>query len=72
MTGYLIEKALSVDNIFVFLMIFSYFAVPVAFQLRVLFWGILGVLVMRAIFILLGALFRPRGLRRGFPDPPSG
>ncbi|MDP2998648.1 MAG: TerC family protein [Bryobacterales bacterium] len=54
-TGYLIEKALSVDNIFVFLVIFSYFAVPAAFQHRVLFWGILGALVMRAIFILLGA-----------------
>ncbi|HSW48539.1 MAG TPA: TerC/Alx family metal homeostasis membrane protein, partial [Bryobacteraceae bacterium] len=54
-TGYLIEKALSVDNIFVFLVIFSYFAVPAAFQHRVLFWGILGALVLRAIFILLGA-----------------
>jgi len=55
LTGYLIEKALSVDNIFVFLVIFSYFAVPAAFQHRVLFWGILGALIMRAIFILLGA-----------------
>lgn len=54
-TGYLIEKALSVDNIFVFLVIFSYFAVPAAFQHRVLFWGILGALMMRAIFIVLGA-----------------
>src|SRR5262245_26859084 len=54
-TGYLIEKALSVDNIFVFFVIFSYFAVPAALQHRVLFWGILGALVMRAIFILLGA-----------------
>ena len=54
-TGYLIEKALSVDNIFVFLVIFSYFVVPAAFQHRVLFWGILGALIMRAIFILLGA-----------------
>lgn len=54
-TGYLIEKALSVDNIFVFLVIFSYFAVPAAFQHRVLFWGILGALVMRAVFIVLGA-----------------
>ena len=54
-TGYLIEKALSVDNIFVFLVIFSYFAVPAALQHRVLFWGILGALVMRAIFIVLGA-----------------
>lgn len=54
-TGYLIEKALSVDNIFVFLVIFSYFAVPPALQHRVLFWGILGALIMRAIFIVLGA-----------------
>jgi tellurite resistance protein TerC len=55
MTGYLIEKALSVDNIFVFLVIFSYFAVPAALQHRVLFWGILGALLLRAVFILLGA-----------------
>jgi tellurite resistance protein TerC len=55
LTGYLIEKALSVDNIFVFLVIFSYFSVPAAYQHRVLFYGILGALVMRAIFILLGA-----------------
>jgi len=54
-TGYLIEKALSVDNIFVFLVIFSYFAVPAAYQHRVLFYGILGALVMRALFILAGA-----------------
>jgi tellurite resistance protein TerC len=55
LTGYLLEKALSVDNIFVFLVIFSYFAVPGAFQHRVLFWGILGALIMRAVFIVLGA-----------------
>jgi tellurite resistance protein TerC len=55
LTGYLIEKALSVDNIFVFLVLFSYFAVPPALQHRVLFWGIVGALVMRAIFIFLGA-----------------
>jgi len=54
-TGYLIEKALAVDNIFVFYAIFAYFAVPVAYQHRVLFWGILGALVMRAIFIFAGA-----------------
>jgi tellurite resistance protein TerC len=53
-TGYLIEKALSVDNLFVFLVIFSYFAVPPEFQHRVLFWGILGAMVMRAIFIFAG------------------
>lgn len=55
LTGYLIEKALAVDNIFVFLVLFSSFGVPAAYQHRVLFWGILGALVMRAIFILLGA-----------------
>jgi tellurite resistance protein TerC len=55
LTGYLIEKALSVDNLFVFLVLFSYFAVPAQLQHRVLFWGILGALVMRAGFILAGA-----------------
>jgi tellurite resistance protein TerC len=54
LTGYLIEKALSVDNIFIFLVIFSYFAVPAALQHRVLFWGILGAMVLRGVFILLG------------------
>ncbi len=53
--GYLIEKALSVDNIFVFILIFSYFAVPARFHHRVLFWGILGALIMRASFIVAGA-----------------
>ena len=55
LTGYLIEKALSVDNIFVFLVIFSYFAVPAAYQHRVLLWCILGAIVFRVIFILAGA-----------------
>lgn len=50
-TGYLVEKSLSVDNVFVFLLIFSAFAVPAAYQHRVLFWGIVGALVMRAILI---------------------
>jgi len=54
-TGYLIEKSLSVDNIFVFILIFSYFRVPAAYQHRVLFWGILGALVMRGILIAVGA-----------------
>jgi tellurite resistance protein TerC len=53
--GYLIEKSLSIDNIFVFAMLLSYFAVPAALQHRVLFWGVLGALVFRAIFIALGA-----------------
>jgi len=55
LTGYLIEKALSVDNIFVFLVLFSHFAVPKEHQHRVLFWGIFGALVMRAVFIFAGA-----------------
>lgn len=55
LTGYLIEKSLSVDNIFVFILIFSYFAVPDRYQHRVLFWGILGALIMRGTLILIGA-----------------
>ncbi|WP_022825910.1 TerC family protein [Hymenobacter norwichensis] len=55
LTGYLIEKSLSVDNLFVFLLIFSYFRVPAQYQHKILFWGILGALVLRAIFILVGA-----------------
>ncbi|HEX6844673.1 MAG TPA: TerC family protein [Actinomycetota bacterium] len=53
--GYLIEKSLSVDNIFVFALLFTYFAVPLKYQHRVLFWGILGALVFRALFIAAGA-----------------
>ena len=55
LTGYLIEKSLSVDNLFVILLIFSYFQVPAKYQHRVLFWGVLGALVMRAAMIFLGA-----------------
>lgn len=55
-TGYLIEYSLSVDNLFVFILIFSYFAVPPSYQYRVLFWGILGALIMRGAFIGTGAL----------------
>ncbi len=54
-TGYLIEKSLSVDNVFVFALLFSYFAVPAVYQHKVLFWGILGALAMRAIMIAAGA-----------------
>jgi tellurite resistance protein TerC len=54
LTGYLLEYSLSVDNIFVFLMVFSYFRVPYLHQHKVLFWGILGALIMRALFILTG------------------
>ena len=54
-TGYIIEKSLSMDNVFVIAMIFSFFAIPRQYQHRVLFWGILGVIVLRAIMIGLGA-----------------
>jgi tellurite resistance protein TerC len=60
LTGYVIEKALSVDNIFVFIIVFSVFAVPAKLQHRVLFWGIVGALIMRAIFIVLGAALLQR------------
>ena len=53
-TGYVIELSLSVDNLFVFLLIFRYFQVPPGHQHKVLFWGILGALIMRAIFIAAG------------------
>lgn len=55
LTGYIIEKALSVDNIFVFVIIFNYFAIPSKYQHRVLFFGIIGALIFRAIFIALGS-----------------
>ena len=55
-TGYVIEKSLSVDNVFVFVLLFSYFAVPPVYQHKVLFWGILGALIMRAIMIAVGAV----------------
>ncbi|HEX5973574.1 MAG TPA: TerC family protein [Rubrobacteraceae bacterium] len=54
LTGYVIERALSFDNIFVFIVIFNYFAVPAEYQHRVLFWGILGALISRGIFVALG------------------
>jgi tellurite resistance protein TerC len=60
LTGYLIELALSVDNIFVFVLIFAYFKVPPQFQHRVLFWGVLGALVMRGVMIAAGALLIER------------
>ena len=55
LAGYVVEKSLSVDNVFVFALIFSYFAVPARYQYRVLFWGVVGALVLRAVFIALGA-----------------
>lgn len=54
LAGYLIEKSLSIDNVFVWAVILNYFAVPAAYQYRVLFWGIFGALVLRAIFIFAG------------------
>ena len=56
LTGYLIEKALSIDNIFVFLMVFGYFSVPVEYQRRVLLYGVLGAIVMRAVMIFAGSV----------------
>jgi tellurite resistance protein TerC len=56
LTGYLLEKALSVDNIFVFIVLFSYFGVPRQFQHKVLFWGVIGALVLRSVFIAAGAM----------------
>ena len=55
LTGYIVEKSLSVDNIFVFVLVFSYFAIPAKYQHRVLFYGIVGALIFRAIFIALGS-----------------
>ena len=54
LTGYLVEWSLSMDNVFVFAVIFSFFGVPLKYQYRVLFWGILGAIVMRLTFILAG------------------
>lgn len=59
-TGYLVEKALSVDNIFVFIMIFTYFQIPTKYQHKILFWGILGALIMRVIFIFAGVALLER------------
>ncbi len=55
LTGYIIELSLSVDNLFVFLLVFAYFKVPKDFQHRVLFWGVMGALIMRVIMIFIGA-----------------
>jgi tellurite resistance protein TerC len=60
LTGYVIEESLSIDNIFVIVLIFQYFAVPAQYQHRVLFWGILGALLMRGAFILAGAALLDR------------
>ncbi len=55
LTGYIIEESLSVDNLFVFLVLFKYFKIPAQYQRRVLNWGIVGVIILRGIFILLGS-----------------
>lgn len=60
LAGYVIEKSLSIDNIFIFLLVFSSFSVPLKYQHRVLFWGVLGALLMRTIFIMLGATLLER------------
>ena len=60
LTGYLIERALSIDNIFVFVVVFSYFGVPARYHHRVLFWGIIGALLMRGAFIAAGAALLER------------
>ena len=57
LTGYLVEYSLSIDNIFVFVLLFSYFAVPAQYQHRVLFWGILSALVLRGVMIGVGVEF---------------
>jgi tellurite resistance protein TerC len=56
LTGYILEKSLSVDNIFVFVLLFSYFKVPSEYQHKVLFWGVIGALILRAILIAVGAI----------------
>ena len=56
LTGYIVEKSLAVDNIFVFVLVFNYFGIPARYQHRVLFYGVLGALVCRAVFISLGAV----------------
>lgn len=61
LTGFVIEKSLAIDNIFVFAVVFAYFGIPKIYQHRVLFWGILGALVFRAIFIAMGSVLMQYG-----------
>ena len=68
LTGYVIEKSLSVDNVFVWAVIFSSFAIPARYQHRVLFWGIFGALVFRGIFIFAGVTLLERNLQTSKPD----
>lgn len=60
LTGFLVEKSLSIDNVFVFILIFNYFHVPAAYQHKVLFWGIVGAIVLRATFIVAGLALMER------------
>lgn len=62
LTGYVVEKSLAIDNIFVFVLVFAYFGIPLQYQHRVLFYGILGALVFRAIFIALGSVLMQYGI----------
>ena len=64
LAGFVIEKSLSIDNLFVFALIFGYFAVPAIHQRRVIFWGIVGAIVLRALFILAGARCSTRSTTR--------
>ena len=58
LTGFVIEKSLAIDNIFIFAVVFSYFSIPKIYQHRILFWGIFGALFFRAIFIALGSVLQ--------------
>jgi tellurite resistance protein TerC len=71
LTGFVVEKSLAMDNVFVIAMIFTYFAVPRIYQHRVLFWGILGVIVLRAIMIGLGATIVAKWGWVLYSSPPS-
>jgi tellurite resistance protein TerC len=62
LTGYVVEKSLAIDNIFVFVLVFGYFGVPLQYQHRVLFYGIIGALVFRAVFITLGSVLMQYGI----------
>jgi tellurite resistance protein TerC len=62
LTGYLIEKSLAIDNIFVFVLVFAYFGIPLQYQHRVLFYGILGAVLFRAVFIALGSVLMQYGI----------
>ena len=62
LTGYVVEKSLAIDNVFVFVLVFAYFGIPLQYQHRVLFYGIVGALVFRAVFIALGSVLMQYGI----------